>query len=147
MRKKFKRNLMILLGAVLILSVSVWSYVERNMLGDVRHVRRQSDVSAIYTPAEIEAAMDTAIRHFRAEFGGSRLLEIIYDEEKSLLQSDEWAAQYAADQAIVLYSAFEVRSEDNWTTGLEPGETYRGWSWILVRNENCPWQLKTWGYG
>lgn len=147
MRKKFKRNLCWLVSIVLLLSFGIIMYVETNVLGSVRYAQRRIDSSAIFTAEEIHAAMDAAMAHFRAEFGGCKLIEMVYDEEKSVQRSAEWAAQYGAEQAIVLDSTFEVRSKDAWATGLEWGKTYRGWSWILVRNENGPWQLKTWGYG
>ena len=95
----------------------------------------------------VEKSFNNIQIDFKYDSTKSKFVMVNVYEEKSVQRSAEWAAQYGAEQAIVLDSTFEVRSKDAWATGLEWGKTYRGWSWILVRNENGPWQLKTWGYG
>ncbi|MBR5232481.1 MAG: hypothetical protein IKW00_09605 [Clostridia bacterium] len=147
MQVKFKRNLILLICMVLLLSACANFYMETEVLGNVRHVQRRLQESDYYSQQDINEAMDAVIAHFRSTFGGCSLIEIEYNEEKSVLQSDEWAKQYSTEQAIVLYSVFDVRSESAAASGLTPGETYRNWAWILVRNGHTPWQLKTWGYG
>ena len=114
--------------------------------GDVRGAGRQMGESARFSRAEIAHAMDQAEDHFRKEFDGCKLLNLRYDEEKTYAEAEEWAAQYGADEAIVLYSDFEVDSSGG-DGSLNPDSTYRNWKWVLTRNEKGAWELKTWGYG
>lgn len=99
-----------------------------------------------YSKAEISRAMDQVEDHFRNEFDGCKLLDLRYDEEKTRAEAEEWAQQYGADEAIVLYSDFEVDSSGG-DGSLNPDSTYRNWKWILTRSGNGAWELKTWGYG
>ena len=114
--------------------------------GDVRGAGRQMGESERYSRAEIARAMDQAEDHFRKEFDGCKLLNLRYDEEKTLAEAEEWAAQYGADEAIVLLSDFEVDSSGG-DGSLKPDSTYRNWKWVLIRNRREAWELKTWGYG
>ena len=142
-----KRNLIILLCAVVCISLGIALWLHHDVYGHVKNVRRISDVSQHYTEQEIHAAMDVAVTYFRSSFGGCELLEIRYDEGRSVRESTEWAEQYHADQAIVLFSSFDVKAKDAWKEGLTPGKTYKNWRWVLVRSGTGAWQLKTWGYG
>ncbi len=63
---------------------------------------------AHYSEQDIRAAMRVAVRHFEKEFDGCKLLSICYDESKVKDAEPEWAAQYDADEAIVLLSSFHV---------------------------------------
>lgn len=109
--------------------------------GKVSGVNETIGPSAIYTPQEIENAMDVVKRQFAAGFEGCILLELWYDEEVSLKQADEWAEQYGAKEAIVLLSNFYVTKNPTFSSNT----TMKNWSWILVRN-NGGWELKTSGY-
>lgn len=139
MKQEFRRNVILLVCISLLVLCSGIFYLENEVYGNVRDVKRITDASEVYTEAEIAAAMEVATAYFRAEFGGCRLVKMVYDEEKSSLQSAGWAKQYAADEAIVLHSTFEVRSPDAWKQGLAAGEIYRNWAWILVRNDGGAW--------
>ncbi|MBR2041241.1 MAG: hypothetical protein IKL57_05450 [Oscillospiraceae bacterium] len=101
------------------------------------------DESEIYSERDIEKAMNAVYCEF-AGFEGCVLLELEYDEEYSKERADDWAENYGADEAIVLLSKFYVAAENG---SLTPGKTYSKWNWILVRNNNGPWKLMTWGYG
>ena len=135
MRKKLCL-LMLLLCAVL------WAACGK---GAVDEVRRATSSSTYYTQEEISAAMDLAVASFAENFAGCALTDLWYDEEYSAAQAGEWSAQYQADQAIVLLSNFDVGPEGG-DGSLAPDSTYERWSWVLVRDEGEPWQLKTWGY-
>ncbi len=100
--------------------------------------------SEIFTEREINSAMFKVYKKFGLDFEGCVLLEIEYDEDYSKERADDWALNYGYDEAIVLLSKFYVAAENG---SLALGETYSGWNWILVRNENGPWKLMTWGYG
>ena len=114
--------------------------------GNISEVGRQMGESAHYSKAEIARAMDRVEDHFRNEFDGCKLLNLRYDEEKTRAEAEEWAAQYGADEAIVLLSDFEVDSSGG-DGSLNTDSTYRDWKWVLTRNEKGAWELKTWGYG
>lgn len=109
--------------------------------GKVSGVKETIGPSAIYSEREIQSAMDVVKRQFAAGFEGCTLLELWYDEEVSLKQAEEWAAQYEAKEAIVLLSDFYVTKNPTFSSN----STMKNWSWILVRN-NGGWELKTSGY-
>ena len=100
---------------------------------------------AHYSEKEIRAAMRVAVRYFEKEFDGCTLLSIYYDESKVKDAEPEWAAQYDADEAIVLLSSFHVDSGGG-DGSLNANSDYTDWQWILVRSNGGNWELKTWGY-
>ncbi len=100
---------------------------------------------AHYSEKEIRAAMRVAVRHFEKEFEGCSLLSICYDENKVKDAEPEWAAQYDADEAIVLLSSFHVDGSGG-DGGFNANSDYTDWQWILVRSNGGDWELKTWGY-
>lgn len=102
--------------------------------------------SEVFTEREIENAMEAAMNHFRKEFDGCTMTKIEYDEKKTSEAAVEWAQQYGADEAIVLYSSFDVDASGG-DGSLNPNSTYNNWQWILTRNEGEKWVLRTWGYG
>lgn len=114
--------------------------------GNVEGAVLEVGSSQVYSEAEIEAAMKIVLDHFDCEFTGCTLTRLSYEEEKSAKASGEWAAQYEADEAIVLYSSFDV--DDSGGDGsLNPNSTYDHWQWILTRSDGGKWTLQTWGYG
>lgn len=113
--------------------------------GNISNVDKSISPSMQYQEEEIKDAMDVVIKHFKTEFKGCSLTELVYDETNSLAQADEWAKQYNADQAIVLSSSFDV-DESGGDGSLNPNQTYDNWQWILTRENTGKWILKTWGY-
>ena len=114
--------------------------------GNASQVHTIVGESAIFTQQEIEAAMETAMDHFRKEFDGCTMTEISYDETRSRAAAMEWARQYGADEGIVLYSSFDVDGSGG-DGSLNPNSTYSNWQWVLTRNRGGNWVLRTWGYG
>ena len=100
---------------------------------------------AHYSEKEIRAAMHAVARHFEQEFDGCTLLSLAYDESKVSAAEPDWAAQYDADEAIVLLSSFHVDAGGG-DGSLSQDATYTNWEWVLVRNGGGKWHLKTWGY-
>ena len=100
---------------------------------------------AHYSETEIRAAMREAVDYFEREFDGCTLLSICYDEAKVRDDEPEWAAQYDADEAIVLLSSFHVDGSGG-DGSFNANSDYTDWQWVLVRNDGGSWQLKTWGY-
>ncbi len=114
--------------------------------GDVSDVQRIIMPSEQYTKGEIEDAMDIAITYFRKHFEGCTLLTMEYDQSKTLSAEYANAAQFDAEEAIVLLSSFTV-DENGGDGSFNPNSTYTRWQWILTRNGRGAWELKTWGYG
>jgi len=114
--------------------------------GNIANVQVEIGDSMFFTREEIEDAMDVALGHFDKHFDGCTMTEMVYNESLSWVPSIRWAEQYEAEEAIVLISTFEV-AEDGADGSLNPGDTYRGWQWILTRNKGEDWVLRTWGFG
>lgn len=100
---------------------------------------------AHYSEQDIRAAMRVAVRHFEQAFDGCTLLSICYDEAKVKDAEPAWAAQYDADEAIVLLSSFHVDGSGG-DGSFNANSDYTEWQWILVRSNGGAWELKTWGY-
>ena len=99
----------------------------------------------IYSQEEVEAAIDIVENHFRKNYKGCVLKSITYDEDITKSRGQEWAAQYEADEAIILLSEFTT--DDRGGDGsLNPNSTYKDWQWILTRSNGERWTLQTWGY-
>lgn len=114
--------------------------------GNASQVQLITGESALFTEGEIEAAMEVAMNYFRKEFDGCTMTKIEYIESKSQPAALEWAQQYGAEEAIVLYSSFDVDASGG-DGSLNPNSTYTNWQWILTRDEGENWVLRTWGYG
>lgn len=113
--------------------------------GRVFGAQRITGASTRFSPAELDAAMDTVVRHFLLHFEGCTLTELCYDEELSDRAAAEWAEQYGARDAIVLTSSFRVGAHSDGS--LSPNTTYTRWQWILTCDIPGVWTLRTWGYG
>lgn len=114
--------------------------------GNVSRVHTVVGESEIFTQGEIEEAMEAAMDYFRKEFDGCTMTKITYDEAKGRKAAMEWAKQYGADEAIVLYSSFDVGASGG-DGSLNPNSTYNNWQWVLTRDSDGEWVLRTWGYG
>ena len=112
--------------------------------GKVSSVEIELGESKLYSENELRQAADLVVRQFQKGFESCTLLNIRYDEAESLAYAEDWAEQYEAKEAIVLYSDFLVIGNRNPT--LNGNSKYENWCWVLVRNGGN-WELKTWGYG
>lgn len=101
--------------------------------------------SEIYTDDEIESAFQTVKDYFSREFDGCSLKKLYYPGDTFELAFQEWAAQYDADEAIVIYSSFDVDSSGG-DGSLNPNSTYENWQWILIRKNGGNWEHATHGY-
>lgn len=114
--------------------------------GEVARVRKSIGESEIYSSAEIERAMNVVIGHFKSEFEGCTLTELVYNDETSVRLGEGKDKQYGADEVIVLTSTFEVDSTGG-DGSLLPDSTYSDFGWVLTRSNGGSWKLQTWGYG
>ncbi len=102
--------------------------------------------SEIYSDEDIQRAITVVKDYFRSEFDGCTLTSINYPGDNFADEFNEWAEQYETDDAIVLYSSFDVDASGG-DGSLNPNSTYSNWKWVLVRSENGSWEHKTHGYG
>ena len=83
--------------------------------------------------------------YFRTHFDDCTLLTIAYAGDDSAQEAQEWAAQYEADEAIVLVSSFAVGPTGG-DGSLNPNFVYENWQWILVRSNGGAWRHADHGY-
>lgn len=102
--------------------------------------------SEIYTDDEIEAAFQTVKDYFAQEFDGCTLTKLYYPGDGFADEFGDWAAQYKAEEAVVLYSSFDVDSSGG-DGSLEANSTYEDWKWVLIRDAGGEWEHATHGYG
>ena len=113
--------------------------------GEAKDVTVDPSESKIYTQAEIDDAMDVAIRYFKKYFSGCTLTEIAYIGDDKLDGYIEFAERHDADDVIVFISSFDVDASGG-DGSLNPNSTYTGWNWILVRNDGGNWKHVDHGY-
>lgn len=101
--------------------------------------------SEIYTDDDIEAAFQTVKDYFSREFDGCTLTKLYYPGDTFADEFQEYAAKHNADEAIFLYSSFDVDSSGG-DGSLTPDSTYEDWNWWLVRNEGGNWEHVDHGY-
>ncbi|MFG6357453.1 MAG: hypothetical protein K1W26_11635 [Acetatifactor sp.] len=101
--------------------------------------------SAIYTDADIESAFGTVKEYFSKEFVGCTLTELYYPGDTYADRFQEYAAQHHADEAIILYSSFDV-DHSGGDGSFNPDSTYTDWQWMLIRNKGGDWEHVDHGY-
>lgn len=135
-----------LTGVICILALLCGMLIGCGGGGNASQVQVITGESEIFAQQEIENAMEVAMNHFRKEFDGCTMTKIEYDESRSHAAALEWARQYGAEEAIVLYSSFDVDASGG-DGSLNPNSTYNNWQWVLTREADGKWVLRTWGYG
>ena len=133
-----KKIVIFLVCVVMIFSLSACG-------GNVKNVNVVDVKSDIYTPDEINSAIDTIKLEFEKDWKGCTLKEIYYAGDETLKDYQEFADRNNADEVIVLLSSFDVDSSGG-DGSLNPNSTYDGWSWILVRNTGGQWKHVDHGY-
>ena len=113
--------------------------------GNVENVKITDYSSMVYSDAEIESAIDVAIKCFKKNFDGCTLTEITYSGDDSLDDAQDVADRNNADDVIVLVSTFEVDASGG-DGSLEPNSTYTDYEWILVRRNGGKWKHVDHGY-
>lgn len=100
--------------------------------------------SQLYTKAELEQAVHVVKEEFAADFQGARLLKLSYKGDEAELFAD-WAADYQAEEAMILYTDFTTDENGGAAKTLSPNTTYHDWQWILIRNQDGDWEYVTGG--
>ena len=128
-----KRVVTLLLAMLLVLS----------LMGCGQTFARIREKSEIYTEEEIEEAFDVVLKEFRREFDGCTLIEMGYAGDETRSEQKEWAAQYKADECIILVCSFET---DGRMGPLNPNSIYENYKFILTRTGGGKWIVQTAGY-
>ena len=114
--------------------------------GDVSNVKIIPIESEIYSNEEINSAINVILEHFKENYNGCSLLEIGYIGDEKNDEYIDWAERNNKSEVIVFISDFKVAP--NAGDGiLNSDSEYKGYSWILVRNENENWTYADGGYG
>lgn len=113
--------------------------------GDISSVKITDVQSEIYTEEDIDSAIDVILEYFHDEFSGCKLNEIEYAGDDMVDSHEEYTERYDADEVIVLLSSFYVDSSGGGGC-LNTDQTYDGWGWILVRDEDDKWVHVDHGY-
>ncbi len=140
-----KKGKITILIISIILITSLLAFFMMKESSNTKDAKIDIGKSNTYTESEINDAINIVLAKFK-QFPAT-LDKIWYDEEKSNKESKEWAKQYNADEAIVLFSNFKTyKGEKSINNGFNPDSEYINWNWILVRNNKGKWYLKDWGY-
>ncbi len=99
-----------------------------------------------YSSEDIQAAVDTVEKEFKKDFPGCTMTALRYTALSGKDSNTEWAAQYDAEEAMVLYSDFTV-DDSGRSESLNPDSTYTDWQWVLVRHAGEKWKIATCGLG
>ena len=114
--------------------------------GDVSNVEIIPMESEIYSNEEINSAINVILERFKENYNGCSLLEIEYIGDEKNDEYIDWAERNNKSEVIVFISDFKVAP--NAGDGiLNSDSEYKGYSWILVRNENENWTYADCGYG
>lgn len=134
-----KKLVTLLLTAALVLALAGCGKISAN-------VEITNDTSQYYSEADIHDAISVAQTYFRRHFDGCTLTAIGYAGDEKQEDMEKYAAEYGAEQAIVLTSSFDT-GRGGGDGSLNANETYRNWKWILIRDSGGSWSHVDHGYG
>lgn len=142
-----KKIIFIIIGlSVLILLIIALVLAFNKKDANKENVKISIGDSKIYSKEELNEAIKIVLDTF--DFPAT-LNEIYYDEEKSKLNSNEYITRYGVDDAIILQCNFTTYSNTDigflMPGSLNPNSEYTDYSFVLVRNGNETWNLKTYG--
>lgn len=110
--------------------------------GNVDHVEERYVESSLYSQNDIDDAINVIKNDFAYDWDGCVLTLIYYGgDERCKQESEERGVE-----TIVLLSDFDTRKQPG-DSSLNSYDTYTGWSWILVRDEDGGWKHIDHGYG
>ena len=104
--------------------------------------------SALYTPAELQAAAALIMEQF-ASFEGCELHSLRYAGDVCNSTGNiQWMNSLGENTSFTQVAEFlsdfhsPVEGGGAWEADME----YKDWQWWLAREEGGDWQLMTWGY-
>ena len=129
---------------VLIVGIFVLS-LYNNTHGKVSEVKIITKESNIYSPKDIDSAIDVILKFFRKNYDGCSLKKISYIGDNINNSYQQSRTHYDDKEVIVLISTFETKSFCNGS--LMPNAVYPNWTWILARDKNGKWEHIDHGWG
>ena len=117
-----KRLLWVWLMLLLLLSLSACG----GKLADGMQVEI-AEGSSGYSTEDIQAVVDVVEKKFKRDFSGCTMTALRYAPHSGKEGNEAWAEQYDAEEAMVLYSDFDVDSSGG-DGSLNPNSTYTDWS-------------------
>lgn len=115
--------------------------------GDISGAVIDYGESELYTAEDLEAAAEAVLREF-ADFDGCVLHTLEYAGDDAGARELEYANSLSEDgdfaQCIVFTSSF--RSPANGGGAWDRDREYKGWSWLLAREDGGDWEFLTGGY-
>ena len=134
--------IVIWLGAIIVGYLKYHSFED----GDVSNAKIIRVESEIYSNEEINSAINVIFERFKENYNGCSLLKIEYIGDEKNDEYIDWAERNNKSEVIVFISDFKVAP--NAGDGiLNSDSEYKGYRWILVRNENENWIHVDGGYG
>lgn len=138
--KKGKSILLFLL-VFLILMVNIGCSNNKKEENAVKNITK----SNIYKEDELNEAMDALIQYFEEKFVGVNLINVSYVGDENKADIEIYKKEYAVDNLIILNTTFNTES----TIGDIPfdiNSEYKDYPWIMVKNEEGKWVVRSWGY-
>lgn len=138
--KKGKSILLFLL-VFLILMVNIGCSNNKKEENAVKNITK----SNIYKEDELNEAMDALIQYFEEKFVGVNLIKVSYVGDENKADIEIYKKEYAVDNLIILNTTFNTES----TIGDIPfdiNSEYKDYPWIMVKNEEGKWVVRSWGY-
>ena len=142
----------IFIGIIVIIAIWIGAFIVEYLKfhsfedGDVSNVKIIPMKSEIYSAEEINSAINVIFERFKEIYNGCSLLKIGYIGDEKNDEYIDWAERNNKSEVIVFISDFKVAP--NAGDGiLNSDSEYKGYRWILVRNENENWTYADCGYG
>lgn len=142
----FKHKIFLIIGLIIIISL-IFVLLFYKKEADIGNIKITITNPTKYSTNEIESAIDIMLEKLK-KFPAV-INEIVYDEEKSKVDRLIATKQNDTDDVIILYSDFTTYSNVEFmfrTSPLNANSNYKDWKWILVRNTNGEWEVKSHGY-
>lgn len=147
-RRKRSRLIKAIVAAVVLTvfaAVLFWVFPRESGMaaGDTSNVEVRQVNSSLYSQDDIDAAIDVVKSDFMNDWWGCELTLIYYaGDERCKLESTERGVE-----TMVLFSDFKTGKYLGDESSLNTNDTYKNWSWILVRSEDGTWKHISHGYG
>ena len=123
--------------------------------GNVTNAAIDYGESAVYSRADMDAAIKLVKERFKADYDGCELYSIAYTSDdcntpENVAWMNELAEAQGMDvvftQCMILESDFHSPKDPEKAIALNVDQDYTGYGWCLARTDGGEWQLMTWGY-
>lgn len=103
--------------------------------------------STRFSKEELNNAVGCIKKEFRT-YKGCTLKTIVYCEEETKEQAQEWSEQYEVRPSnVAIFKSDFTTSSSSIEDGFNDNDLYSDWTWILVRENNkSDWRVVSAGY-